>query len=70
VAERLLTNVAKNERRCFKIAYDKKTGEYTLAVKGNVDKALSKNHTAAFEKLPTAVRHQETIGVAIVIPSN
>jgi RHS repeat-associated protein len=65
VAGRLLFNLAKNERQYFKVAYDKKTSEYSLALKGNVDRALGKNHTAAFEKLVTAVRHQETIGVSI-----
>jgi RHS repeat-associated protein len=63
VKGRLLFNLAKNERKYFRIAYDKKTGQYILELKGNVDKALSKNHTAAFGYLVQTIRQQDTIRV-------
>ena len=65
-AERRLTgDIARSERKYFQVRYDKNNGEYVLGVKGNVDKALSRHHTAAFELLVATVRHPDTIRVTI-----
>lgn len=65
VKGRLLFDVAKSEKKYFTIKYDKKTGDYTLALRGNVNKALSQDHTAAFGKLVQTIKASGTADVAI-----
>jgi len=62
---RLMADLAKNERKYFTIKYDKNTHEYTLALKGDVNKALSQNHTAAFAHLVETVRATATLRLGI-----
>ena len=62
---RLLVDVAKNERQYFTTKYNKTTHQYTLELKGNVNKALSQPHTKAFEYLVQTVRNPGTVKVAI-----
>jgi RHS repeat-associated protein len=62
---RLMADLAQNERKYFTIKYDKSTHAYTLALKGNVDKALSQNHTAAFGHLVETIRATATLRLGI-----
>ena len=62
---RLTFNLAKNERQYFTIKHDKRTGAYTLELRGNVNKALNKPHTKAFEHLVQTIRQQDTVRVSI-----
>jgi hypothetical protein len=65
-AERRLTgDIAKSERKYFRVKYDKEKGEYVLGLKGNVDKALGRPHTEAFGALVATVRHPDTARVTI-----
>ncbi len=65
VKARLLYNLAKSERKYFEVKYDKNKKVYSLELKGDVNKALSKNHTKAFEYLVEAVKNDKVIGVEI-----
>ena len=62
---RMLGDMAKNERKYFKVVYDKAKGEYVLATRGNVDRALSRPHTQAFASMVAIIRHPDTIRVTI-----
>jgi hypothetical protein len=62
---RLTGDLAKNERGYFTVKYDKEKGEYVLGLKGNVNKALSKPHTEAFEMLVQVVKHSDTVTVTV-----
>lgn len=65
MAGRLLFNLKKSERKYFEIRLNDKTGQYTLETRGDVDRALSKNHTKAFEYLVQTVRAEGTVRAAI-----
>jgi len=60
---RVLFNLNRKERQYFTIAYDKTTKQYTLSIKGNVDKALTQSHTKAFEYLVQTIKHPDTVRV-------
>ena len=65
VKARLLWNVAKKEQKYFTVKYDEKTKKYMLGLRGNVDKALSKPHTVAFEAMVRTIRTPGTVRVGI-----
>lgn len=62
---RVLFNLSKSERKYFEVHHNEKTGQYTLETKGDVDEALSKSHTKAFEYLVQTVRAEGTVRAAI-----
>jgi hypothetical protein len=65
VKARLLWNVAKSEKQYFTVKYDEKTKKYMLGLRGNVDGALSKPHTVAFEAMVATIRTPGTVRVGI-----
>jgi hypothetical protein len=62
---RILFNLKPSERKFFTLKEDKVRGGETVEIRGNVDKALSKPHTKAFEYLVETVRHDKTVRVDI-----
>ena len=62
---RLLHNLARNERRYFVIKHDKKTGAYSLALRGDIGKVLASPHTAALGYLVQTIRAAKTVRVSV-----
>jgi RHS repeat-associated protein len=65
VRSRLMVNLSPEEKKYFTTKPDSVRGGATLELTGNVDKALTKPHTKAFEYLVETVRHENTVRVAI-----
>ncbi|MET0626523.1 MAG: DUF4214 domain-containing protein, partial [Pyrinomonadaceae bacterium] len=62
---RILYNLAPSERKYFTVKTEKGGGSATIELKGDVDKALGKPHTKAFEYLVETVRSDKTVRVAV-----